>query len=78
MNFTIEKNIPVSNSIHHRTKYAFRQMNVGDSFMFPVNILPRVRTASSWFAKRNPEYRFTIKRINDSYARLWRIENLSI
>ena len=70
--YKIEKDIPVPAS---RCKYPYRLMEIGDSIFIPNADIPPSGSypSASYFSKRNPEYKFTIRRVKGGY-RTWRIE----
>lgn len=53
-------------------KYPLRKMAIGDSFIVPLVTRDKVYPAVSYFSKRNPPYKFTIRKTDDGY-RVWRI-----
>ncbi len=69
MGFKIEGNIPCPTQ---QSKYPFKEMKVGDSFLVPKHFEMRVRTASQYFSKRNAPYKFSVAKTVDG-ARIWRI-----
>lgn len=76
----IEKGIAVKqfNTGKH-THWPFRNMKIGDSFLVPKeeesektgNPHP-IRAAAAYFAFRNPEFKFTIRKTEEG-LRCWRI-----
>ena len=74
MTFKIEKNHPLPPHRSKNESYPFRSMKIGDSFEYSFEHIGRMRSAASWFSKRNPPYRFTLRKMNDKTYRIWRIE----
>lgn len=66
MEIKIDKNVPLP---YQRTRYPFNEMNVGDSFLFPAAKRNSVASVSS----RVTEKKFCVRRIDDHYARCWRV-----
>jgi hypothetical protein len=77
-NFKIEKDVPVPGTYHHRAKYPFPEMEVGDSFLVPYGGKPKrvvmnnVRSAGSYYGKRHG-IRFVF-RTEEGGVRTWRVE----
>lgn len=46
------------------TKYPWRQMKVGDSFVASYEEVDRIRAAAAYFATRNPEFAFTTRKVD--------------
>lgn len=74
MTFFIECNKPMPEPGHHRIKYPFRQMNVGESFSFACDRLVQIQSAVSQFSRRNSNYKFTIRKIDANTYCVWRIQ----
>lgn len=82
--FILQRNIPVSGtfrSIGPHLRYPFAQMTEGDSFELKSNekdvrkVVSRISSACSSYVKtRNSSAKFTVRRINDSTIRVWRIK----
>jgi hypothetical protein len=73
MNYKIEKNIPVPPR-RGKFKYPLGQMKIGDSFFVKQEDSNngQIRFASSYFAKRNKGYLFTVRKVEGGF-RVWRI-----
>lgn len=72
MQYKVTNKVPVP---HHRMIYPFRMMEVGDSFLVPLEDLKnhrQVRSAASHFGRRNRPYRFSVIREKSGY-RVFRI-----
>lgn len=54
-----------------RTLYAWRSMEIGDSF---VTNKKSVAAAAAYFSRRNPEFKFAVRKIDASQWRVWRVE----
>ena len=72
INFKIETGIPLPGGSRN-LKYPWHQMSVGDSFSFNADLVRKVWPAASYFARRNPEFRFSIRKQRDGNYRVWRI-----
>lgn len=58
-----------------RTRYPFEKMKVGDSFFVSdYSFRSNVSSAASYFAIRNPEYKFSIARDGEGF-RVWRVKS---
>ena len=64
----IEKKIPLPTA---RTNWPFAKMEVGDSFIVPVEKLISCRGAASAYSKNHPCVRFTVRTM-DGKVRCWR------
>lgn len=70
----IESHIPIPETKVKKQKFPFREMNIGDSFSFPLLYYKIVINNSSNFSKRNPEYKFKVrKEENNERVRIWRV-----
>lgn len=69
--YKIEKKVPIPNTTK-RNNYPLGEMGIGDSFQLGGNELNQVRTAASWYGKRNGR-KFAVRRYKDGY-RCWRVE----
>ena len=67
----IDKNIPIPAIVGRYMDWPFGEMKVGDSILVEKDSVLKVRTAASYFSKRNPEFCFTVRRHGDAY-RCWR------
>ena len=75
MSYKIEKGIrPVKDGRSGNIRYPFRAMKVGDSFFVPIAEANEgsMRMSPYAFSKRNPEYKFSIRKLKDGY-RVWRV-----
>ena len=72
MIFEIEKNIAIpkidKTRVGRKTKYPFRQMEIGDSFVAPKNAISAAQTHSM----RHKE-KFATRTIDADNIRIWRI-----
>jgi len=70
MDIKIEKDVPIPTSRHN---YPFRELQVGESFLFPKNKCMSLRSNSYAFGiKQNPKREYVIRIISDTEARIWR------
>lgn len=69
--YTIVKNAPPPNTCKSNS-YPFRDMKIGDCFDTEAIEELRVRPAASYFSKRNPGFKFSVRRHNGG-VRVWRI-----
>lgn len=69
----IEKNIPVPSPHAAREKYPFHQMEIGDSFVVPVDRRTAASAACTWYKKKHG-MRFVTRTTEDGkFVRVWRI-----
>ncbi len=68
----IDKDIPMPDPRGRPAKYDFAKMQIGDSFEVSDKDYVRIRGATQHYARRHPEFRFTIRKYNGAY-RCWRI-----
>ena len=77
MQFTIEKNIPVRTIVRARKprslKYPLDQMDVGDSFAFPIDMFNKVSACASGYGK-NSDRKFKCRRQCPNTGRVWRVK----
>lgn len=70
--FKIDKNVPMPKGVRGpgKTKYPWREMEVGDSFLLPASLASRgiVGASNNRYAPR----RFAIRKTPEGY-RIWRI-----
>ena len=66
----IEKGIPMPTRL--RSKYPFKEMEVGDSFQVGEEMKETIRSASSIFGARN-NMKFSVRKYGNGY-RIWRTE----
>ena len=74
--YKIEKDIPAPlPNTKGVGKYPWREMKIGDSFFIPYadTNYSQVNSAPSYFSRRNPEYKFTVRKVEGGY-RIWRIK----
>jgi hypothetical protein len=69
MEFAIEKDVPV---FRNSMKFPFGQMEVGDSFLAPIDKAPRLRSAAHNYGRRHNMV-FTVSKVSDTEFRCWRI-----
>jgi hypothetical protein len=71
--YKIERGIEIPDRARGKAKYPFAEMEVGDSFAFPVATLEKVRAACSWAGTRsNPKRKFSVRK-HGSACRCWRV-----
>jgi hypothetical protein len=71
--FQIEKNVPIpKNGLHGRNKYPWREMKVGDSFLFAKDITKATAYANAHAASR-AGLKFLTRRTEKGF-RCWRVE----
>ena len=68
----IEKNVPMPRrrSVYNET---FAVMDVGDSFVLPLNKRPSVVTAARRHKKQNPAFGIATRTVGDGQVRVWRV-----
>lgn len=69
--YKIRSDISIPNC---KSKYPFKDMEVGQSFLCPMKDQKKIATAASKFSKAHPEYTFTIRKLNDETFACWRIK----
>lgn len=70
--YEIIKNMPMPRK-HER--YNFSAMEVGDGFVLASSDAARVRCAASAYTKRdNPDWEFSVRRIDDTTHGCWRVK----
>jgi hypothetical protein len=77
--FQIEKHIPVPEFQGYRTKYRFKELEIGESFLVPYEdgdehalAANRVQSAARAAAK-STGWKFTTRKLNTG-IRVWRVE----
>ena len=78
MKIKIETGVPIPDKTTRKSKYPFRDMEVGNSFFVnekeDVNKMQqKISAAASMFCKKNPAYKFKTQAF-DAGVRLWRIQ----
>lgn len=69
----IEKNIPIPRPNAERGKYPFHKMEIGDSFVVPIDSRGAVVAAGNCYKKKHG-MRFTTRRTEcGQFVRIWRI-----
>ena len=69
----IEKTIPIPRAHATRGKYPFHQMEIGDSFVVPVDRRIAASVACDWY-KRKHGMKFVTRKTEDGkFVRVWRI-----
>lgn len=71
--FKIEKNVTRPSEVEGRYSFPFKEMKVGDSFAFSVDVYPNVMSASSYAGKRNG-MKFSVRKQAKGEYRCWRIK----
>lgn len=69
--FVIEKGVQVQARSEHSRKYPFNEMDIGDSFAIPGDLMTSVRSAATAFG-RDHSQKFTVRKDGDG-GRCWRI-----
>ena len=67
--YEIKKNIPIPVTPGRKTKYPFREMEIGDCIDGDLT----TALAATAFALKNKEYKFMRRNIGDNLYRVWRI-----
>jgi len=75
---TVEHGVVIPNRSYPTRTYPWRTMKPGDSFFVPQNgaEFASVRSSASYFASKNPGYKFTARRVYNPEPgiRVWRIK----
>lgn len=70
----IEKNIPIPVS-YSGSKYPFKELEIGDSFLAPIEKRNSVNSNANHFGKNcNPRRKFITRTISELECRIWRTE----
>jgi len=74
MKFKLEKEIPIppKHIIPKPSKYPFYKMEIGDSFVVPLNKTKPLRTAVAIYKKKHPEWAYASRTLQEGF-RIWRI-----
>lgn len=56
-----------------RNKYPFPEMQVGDAFDLPIDMRTKAASATGSYSKHHPEYKFSIRKIDENTIRCWRV-----
>ena len=78
MKIKIETEVPVPTKTTRKSKYPFREMEVGNSFFVNekesvARLQQKLSAAASMFCKKNPAYKFKTQAF-DTGVRLWRVK----
>lgn len=74
MTFKVERGIPCpSVEAGMGVRYPFRQMEIGDSFVFPSSLKANVHAAVSRIRAKTSK-RFKTLKISETHCRCWRVE----
>jgi hypothetical protein len=75
MKFKLEKDIPIpAKQMRIRpSKYPFNKMEIGESFLVPLNKLKTIRTAIGLYKKKHPEWGYASRTLPEGF-RIWRIK----
>lgn len=69
MEYKIEKNVPILGLSPERKKYPLLQMEVGDSFVLPIEDRQKVYSNASYYGLK-----ITTRRVSDTQIRVWRVK----
>ena len=70
MTFKVEKNIEMP---FKQILYPWKEMEVGDSFKFPIENLANIRGAAS-YRQRTYHEKYTVRTINENTGCCWRLK----
>lgn len=72
----IERGVPIFKARPRSEEWAelFRRLSPGDSFAVPSIAHDALSHAKCQFAKKEPSWRFTIRKIDDDQTRIWRVK----
>lgn len=76
LSFAIEVGVPLlPSSTGKKALYPFADMNVGDSFVFPLKNRGNVDTAASRYKRGHSEWNYTTRLVppEKTHCRFWRI-----
>ena len=71
----IDKNVPLPKKANGRLdhKYPFRQMKVGDSFLYPEGVSPTAAYHVARYHSLKMQVQFTVRKTPEGF-RCWRVE----
>lgn len=72
MKYEIEKNLEIPLRGQH-VAYPFDKMEIGDSFQFHYGNYSRIDAAKRRYVKKNPGKQFSIRRVDTTVYRIWRV-----
>ena len=70
--FKIEKNVPIPERFGRCKRYPFEKMEVGDSFLAPLDQIESARQSSYYWARKHGR-KYKTQRQENGF-RIWRIE----
>lgn len=71
-NFKIDKNVPMP-APYSRTKYPFRLMEIGDSFVIPDGVARQYISSYAANAGKRLGRKFSVRKAADGSVRCWRV-----
>lgn len=83
MEFKVEKAVPIPTQFRPKKeseRYPFSQMGIDDSFavsdgaVTADKLMGRLRGALNTFKKKYPDMKFTIRKLDNTTVRIWRIK----
>lgn len=69
----IEKNVSIPENSKFGAKYPYRQMKVGDSFLYPKGTLPNTARAGAIQMGKRTGWKFIVRMVAQG-LRCWRVE----
>jgi hypothetical protein len=72
--FKIEKGVELPPERQSASTYPWRQMEIGDSFVIEKSLVGRASVAAAYFSRRNPGFKFTMRKQADGTRRIWRVK----
>jgi hypothetical protein len=69
--YQIDKKVPMPKG--RTTGYPFKEMKVGDSFVFDEANRAAVANSSNYYARKNRGVKFTVRKQSVGKCRIWRI-----
>ncbi len=73
--WVIEKGIPIPIKRDKSSRYPFYKMEPGESFLVPIEQMDRCRSAANQYRVRtDPEAKFTVRKVDKTNARCWRVQ----
>lgn len=78
MKIKIETGVPIPKNVTRKSKYPFREMEVGNSFFINekenvARLQQKLSAAASMFCKGNPSYKFKTQGF-EAGVRVWRVK----
>lgn len=81
MTYIISKDVPLPPTTRRNTaseeRLAVRNLAIGESFEFPMELAKTFRNMVQQERYTNPERRYALRKVSDTHHRIWRIANVT-